>query len=200
MTTTVVVFLKSRTFFHTQTGTQSVATTHKARRHLQNLVLRLEDKSKRPDAMSSSPFSSSVTWTLRLLWFCATAETALAQQCTICKDGSAVPFPEKTLDFERIPVDNCGSLETTAGFLRLGTGFCNSIQAIGTLCGCSIPENACTLCRDGESVSNHSLELDGYLASSYILGPPDGVLMTCESMEAMHIGHVQEDSFCAATQ
>lgn len=136
---------------------------------------------------------------LALLTTMATGVSAVVP-CTVCKDGSAVPFPDKAINVEGIPVDTCRSLETTAGFLIQGTDFCNSVQSIGTLCGCEIPDNACNLCTDGSTVSNPSLNLPTYYANDFIFGAPEGVVLNCESMESILHNYEEDSTLCHSTR
>ena len=122
--------------------------------------------------------------------------------CSVCKDGSKVPFPDHPINIDGIPVETCGDLELTAGFLAADAHFCESVQAIGTLCGCPIPETACMLCSDGGAVQNPGVVLDSYPASDFLVGSPGGVFMTCEAMEAyLHYhGNPEGDGLCASVQ
>ena len=118
---------------------------------------------------------------------CASADD---NRCSVCKDGHPVPFPERQLDVEGIPVNDCQTLEITGSFLTEGSDLCNSIQSIGTLCGCSIPPGACKLCKG--ALTRPDRELSKYPASDFVFGAPEGVPMTCETIEAWL--HSQQDS------
>ena len=113
----------------------------------------------------------------------------LAQQCTVCKDGTDVPFPDTPLNVDGIPVNTCGDLQITGALLPSTNEFCGSIQSIGTLCGCPIPESACRLCGDNDGMLEENnatdRELEGYNASDFLFGAPPGIPMTCGSMQAV---------------
>lgn len=132
--------------------------------------------------------------------FCSSMSVALAQTCSVCKDGQSVPLPEKGINVEGIPINNCGTLDTTAALLPADSDFCVSIQSIGTLCGCPIPESACSLCHDESSVTNPQLELSNYPSADYIPASPAGVFLTCETMEALLHSHSAEDNLCINIQ
>ena len=161
--------------------------------------LTIRSKSQKENCKNSMRQRNSSHRLLLLLLLLLPVRGASQQQCTVCKDGSSVPFPEKPLTVEGIPVDNCGTLESTAGFLSVTSDFCGSIQSIGTLCGCEIPESACRLCGGNDSTvpSNFTTQdLVGYNASDFLLGAPDGVPMTCESMEAVLHNYREDETTC----
>ena len=123
--------------------------------------------------------------------------------CSVCLDGSFVQFPDKEFEVEGIPVPNCGALDAAAGILEEGSDDCKGAQAMGTFCGCPIPENACTLCPSGARVPEDSLnnQLVNYTASDYI--PSDTAPdtdMSCESMEALLHTYDKSDAQCAVIQ
>lgn len=127
--------------------------------------------------------------------------TVVAQQCSVCQDGAPVPLADKPINVEGIPLDNCGTLDSTAALLTEDSDFCQSIRAIGTLCGCPIPNNACTLCHDGSLVTKPEVELTNYPASDFLFGSPEGVFMSCETMQALlHVESSSESSQCTSLQ
>ena len=123
------------------------------------------------------------------------------QPCTLCSSGNDDSVDlTKEFHLDGLPVDSCQALLGTMPFLQQGDAFCPSIQAIGTVCGCPIPPNACTLCHDGSRVTDPLALLDGYEATDYGLVVPPGTLMNCEFLEAYLHSKGEEDSICLTTQ
>ena len=71
--------------------------------------------------------------------------------CTVCRDGSPVPLTNKPIHLPS-PYDSvhtCGALDVLAPLvLTLDSTECQILQNLGTICGCPIPEEACTLCSE----------------------------------------------------
>lgn len=130
---------------------------------------------------------------------------AAAQQastsCAVCSHGpDQVPFPERTLGVEGIPLNTCQDLENTANILPEASEFCEGIRSVGTLCGCAIPPNSCSLCWDGSRPTNITLELLDYESNRFIPVAPDGVFLTCESLEAVLHQMDKDDQQCSVVQ
>ena len=126
-------------------------------------------------------------------WLLATIGTSLAAQCTLCQDGSEVPLKEKELgrNNKAIPIKTCGELELAVGGLGDTMANCQSARAVGSFCGCPIPENACRLCGDlfvGVAMGSVPTTID---AQDYIADSPS-TNMTCQSVESFL--HSLEDS------
>ena len=124
----------------------------------------------------------------------------MATICTVCRDGSAVPFPDNILRVEGFPVDRCGDLELLTPFFLQGSELCDDVQSIGSLCGCEIPDNACRLCSDGSSVTNPSLFLPTYLASDFFIGAPEGSVLSCATLEAVLHRYEEDAALCLSVQ
>ena len=125
--------------------------------------------------------------------------SSLAAQCTVCKDGSEVSLKEKGLgrDNQAIPIKTCGALELAVGGLGDTMASCQSARAVGSSCGCPIPENACRLCGDlfvGSPQGSMTTTVD---AQKYIADSP-AANMTCESVESfLHSLEHSDDGACA---
>ena len=75
------------------------------------------------------------------------------QPCTLCPLGEPVPYPERNVSgIEGLGFDyiehNCGNLDKYISLYGRKSVGCQSAQAIGKLCGCSVKENACSVCGD----------------------------------------------------
>lgn len=123
-----------------------------------------------------------------------------AGTCSACRGGEPMAWPEKNIIVEGLPIEDCSVLEVVATSSDLGDPLCDTIQDVGTLCGCNVPEGACTLCQDGSKVTNPDAELDDFLAMDYLLGAPEGVLLTCELLEALLHSKEGDSGFCLESQ
>ena len=125
-------------------------------------------------------------------------------QCPVCGSfgPDSVPLLDKELGINGIPVDTCGTMEGIALALAPDSEFCGVVQSVGTLCGCNIPPEGCTLCWDGSPVGVPDVELPNYAAADYVPSslPVTGVL-NCETLQALlHTTDTQGSSQCLAIQ
>ena len=124
---------------------------------------------------------------------------SVEQQCTVCgeRGPSSVPFPDKQLLVDGIPLDNCGQVEASAPLLNKGSVFCEVMQSVGPLCGCAVSPTACTLCWDGSPVTNPNLELTSYPAEDFLATSLPGVVLTCELLDSiLQVRDEEDDTQC----
>jgi hypothetical protein len=116
-------------------------------------------------------------------------------------DDSLYVNQTKTFSVQGLPVQNCGQLLQTAPLFQQGASLCNSIQAVGTYCGCPRAANACTLCENGTAPSHPLLELSSLNASDYIFGAPAGVKLNCETLDSvLNYQATEGDAICLNQQ
>ena len=137
------------------------------------------------------------SWSLCLsLTATVVLQNSVSAQCPVCTNGpTPVMNPEVPLSIEGVPVDSCGALESTARFFQPNTPLCEGVQAIGPLCGCLVPLNACSLCPDGSIIpaNSSSIELPQYPATSFIPIAPPNVPLTCETLQAVLLSTYDEN-------
>ena len=77
---------------------------------------------------------------------------AARKPCQLCPTPRGVLFPNRTIDVSGI--STCRQLEDVIALaLDADTPDCRDAQSIVGLCGCdTLPQNPCTMCRDGSSV------------------------------------------------
>lgn len=117
--------------------------------------------------------------------------TTTTSRCNLCVNGEEVPFPDRSLDHERISARTCGELESSIATLAASDQQCHDMQIFGHLCGCSKPPDAtdCFVCPNGEPIPNphHELSwtagLESLPATFRPLSDTDDE-MTCELLEA----------------
>jgi len=105
---------------------------------------------------------------LRLLTMAIFAvASTLAQNCSVCKDGSAVPNPSLPLalpDFPQLANTTCGIVESGISMFPLDSTTCTGLVGAANLdflCGCPGPVQLCTLCPNGTSPGNPDLSFPG---------------------------------------
>lgn len=123
-----------------------------------------------------------------------------AAPCTVCRDGSAVTLPEKKVQISALyPEMECSSLDSLIPnlFPNENSEECGLIHQFSTLCGCPIPENACTLCPDGLPVGAP----DGVLDENYAALIPDPDLPpTCDLVQSYLHSLSKENDLCVFSQ
>jgi hypothetical protein len=114
--------------------------------------------------------------------------------CTICPNGDPISLPEKALNLPGFDfIDSCGTLDSAVGvFFQSDDDECTLIQLVGSICGCPIPEGACYLCGENSSVQQPDRQVP------YLLDL-DGVLPTCEFVEAYLHSISETDPICGGT-
>ena len=124
----------------------------------------------------------------------------IAMGCEICDDIN------ESLELAPIPgyefVDNCGTLQSVAGFLEPGSNECQLLQQIGSLCGCSFQNDPCETCiipeaflsipvyLDTDTVNEYSTELATFLSSVTPFAP------TCQLAQAFFLSVDRNDPIC----
>jgi len=105
---------------------------------------------------------------LRLLTMAIFAvASTLAQNCSVCKDGSAVPNPSLPLalpDFPQLANTTCGIVESGISMFPLDSTTCTGLVGAANLdflCGCPGSVQLCSLCPNGTSPGNPDLSFPG---------------------------------------
>ena len=129
--------------------------------------------------------------------------SSVAATCSICGvyGPSRVPFPEKSLPDVAGPLSRCVDLDESSRFVEPGTQICDSLQAMGTFCGCNRPPEACLLCWDGSPVIHKNLTLPGYSASAFVNTFGFDSTLSCELLEAyLHTTRTRNTDQCLDIQ
>lgn len=118
--------------------------------------------------------------------------------CSVCKDGSEITNPEGYIGMtEPVALLDCKSLNAIIPFLGVETDECIGSQALGTICGCPIPEGACRFCGEGVSVTSPRLEVDSLIDYEFIFPAPPSRIYDCEFVEAGLHGMEEGSEMCA---
>lgn len=77
-----------------------------------------------------------------------------APPCSVCPNGNAISNPNRTINMIDFPFQTCAQLEEALGLLLVDDSEQCSLlsQAFAAYCGCAIPQDSCSLCRDGRAV------------------------------------------------
>ena len=129
----------------------------------------------------------------------AQSDSEAVPPCTICPNGVSIALPEQPLNLgaELSFVDSCGTLDIVIGAIAGDSEECALIQSVGSLCGCPVREDACSLCHGGGSVSLLDEDLSWMIQNDNI---PDGIVPTCQLIEAMAQSYMADSQQCAEVQ
>lgn len=118
------------------------------------------------------------------------------QPCTLCKDGSSTPVPDKIAVIPNLPPASCKQLELAVPFAipNESSEQCHLAHQLSSLCGCPVPEDACHLCPDGSRVTNQELELPMFTPIF------ENAPFTCILMEAYLQSFSNSSDFCPHVQ
>lgn len=118
--------------------------------------------------------------------------------CSVCKDGSAITKPDGYIGMtEPVSLLDCKAMNAIIPFLDVETEECIGSQALGTICGCPIPEGACLLCGSEEgAVTNPRLEVDSLVDFELLFEAPPTRIYDCEFVEAGLHGRIEGDEKC----
>lgn len=112
--------------------------------------------------------------------------------CTVCQDGVAVGLPEVTIAIPGFPGEyTCAQLDLFLPTL-LPDGkstTCQTLQSVGSICGCPMPPDSCSLC---DSIAYPQREL-AFLADLF-----GGFVPTCELLDAYLQSQPLDNSLCTA--
>jgi hypothetical protein len=87
-------------------------------------------------------------------------------QCNFCLDGSAITKPDYFVGL-KIPfvLNTCKDINDALFFAieAVGSeaGLCREAQKLGALCGCPVPENACSICEGSQTITKPQQSLEG---------------------------------------
>ena len=114
---------------------------------------------------------------LRRYCGCPNEEGEESNECILCPGGEIVPDQYGVDTFINIGNDNkvsCKKAKTLAAQTEKGTEVCNQIQRVSTVCGCTVPGDACRLCKNGGELT----------AMETLITTPNGENVRCASFEA----------------
>jgi len=136
--------------------------------------------------MNAPQFVSSITLLLLFQY-----PNFVRSQCQLCGDETIDKDKPISLPDPFSFLATCGQLASMASSaLAQGSDECQAIQAVGTYCGCSIPENACNLCTDPEG-AGHVVTQPNALVEFDL---PYQIEPTCAHVEAyLHSVNPQSD-------
>ena len=112
--------------------------------------------------------------------------------CSLCHDGAAFSLPNRTITIPDFPFKTCSQLSDALALLMdAGSEQCLLLsQAFSSFCGCNMPDNACTLCRDGSTAPYASNPLDLFKDEF------GGIVPTCDVFESYVAGLTAESEEC----
>lgn len=106
---------------------------------------------------------------------------AIVERCSLCRDGAAMGNPGRLIpNLGVLGGLECVQIDDLLGRLYPNSSHpeCQSVQALGTMCGCPEADNTCSLCPNGNKVSRRERELP-FLQDLFA-----GLIPNCEMMEA----------------
>ena len=120
--------------------------------------------------------------------------------CTVCRGTTDVPLPSKTIDLSSLGVLECGNANSVLGliFPNASNPACQTIQAVGGICGCPpLIENGCDFCL-GSPLSFPDRKLPGALAleadeDSSAVAAFSEVDVSCEMLHSIFMSTYQND-------
>ena len=132
--------------------------------------------------------------------------------CTMCTDGSEVPYPDKVMPFldgaaffgsagSSLELDvTCGLYEGYLKSLSKDDEMCPMAQSMSTYCGCPARENHCEFCKNGERVPEDHYDV---ILNSLARGfeeeggeAAQGIHATCEFAEALTFQLPADNEVC----
>jgi hypothetical protein len=118
------------------------------------------------------------------------------QTCTICQNGQQPSLPDKFLSLPGLPQLQCGTIDSVLALYvpNATSSTCATVQSLGSLCGCPVRSDSCSLCPDGKPASLTDKELP-FLSDLF-----QGFTPTCEILEAYLRSQGQSDSVCYVSQ
>lgn len=142
------------------------------------------------------PAQHQLTVVLLLLSIRLGSTVGQGAPCTICKDGEPVSLPDEILAVPGLPAMQCSSVDLTLSFVvpNATSADCETVQSLGSLCGCPTREDSCSLCPSGNSVGLPDNELPFF--SDLFLG----FVPTCQILEAYLSSRSADESMCFVSQ
>jgi hypothetical protein len=115
---------------------------------------------------------------------------------SICPYREAITLPEHQINISSLGlVSNCLSLSSLVPQLfTLNSSECELVHSISIPCGCPLQSDTCHLCSDRSKAIYGSRELQ-FLSNMF-----NGIVPTCELVEAMLTSYSLENGFCLSTQ
>lgn len=131
------------------------------------------------------------TASLSFLFLSPSIRTVVSLPCTLCQDGAAPKLPDKLVRILGYPEIDCSTLEELVPSLFHTEEECSVAHQVSSLCGCTMSDDACTMCPDGSPVGNPSKRAPKYEA---IVGLSP---ITCD-LAASHLQTFsQDDDLCS---
>ena len=118
------------------------------------------------------------------------------QSCTICQNAQQPSLPDKLLSLPGFPPLQCGTIDSALAVYvpNATSSTCVTVQSLGSLCGCPVRSDSCSLCPDGKPASLTDNEL------SFLSDLFQGFTPTCQILEAYLASQSSSDSLCYASQ
>lgn len=119
--------------------------------------------------------------------------------CSVCRDGENVKFPNKVIVIPSLPGEfTCSQVDLLLPTMYPDNSHsdCQTLQSLGSLCGCRTPENACTLCEGGVPMAypNRPLEFFSDMFGGVVI--PD-----CNLVDAfLRMSHAEGDATCSVAR
>jgi len=119
---------------------------------------------------------------LPLALLLATFKIALG--CSLCLDGSAITKPDYVIGLtDPIPLSTCKDISDALLFFPEDLDLCLSAKALGSICGCPVAENACSICEGSQNITRPQQLLDGLV--DFESEPSTfGLALTCALVES----------------
>lgn len=117
-------------------------------------------------------------------------------QCTICQNGQQVTVPDNILSVPGFPPLQCKNVDSMLAVLAPNetSAQCLTAQDLGSLCGCPIRSDYCSLCPNGSDATLPANELP-FLSDLFF-----GFVPTCEILEAYLTSRGAEEGICFVSQ
>jgi hypothetical protein len=116
--------------------------------------------------------------------------------CSLCHEGAAFSLSNRSISIPDFPFKTCAQLsDALALLLNSGSEQCLFLsQSFSSFCGCTMPDNACTLCSDGSPAPYASQQMD-FLKDEF-----GGIVPTCDVFESFVAGLTSGSDKCVELQ
>jgi hypothetical protein len=118
-------------------------------------------------------------------------------QCSFCSNGEKVTEHNKVMNITGFPsgLETCGDVEVAVELLLANSSSqCNTLQSLGTYCGCEKRSSACSLCRDGSKVAFPDKHVE------FFKNELGGITPTCSILESYVESYDVSSDQCATFQ
>ena len=82
--------------------------------------------------------------------------------CALCPHGESVPDPNKRIEgisgygFDYVE-HTCGAMEAAARTVDARSQICDTALILSKACGCTVPQDQCSICRSGQMAKPHAI-------------------------------------------